>query len=181
MPEGTRIQINRAPVLTLWAAVVAERMGFDREEALTLGRTLAGLNAQSKGRMIGIYKASGSARAKPHREPAVRKPAASSVVELFDRAIPVVRTPDGIRAVDRDGHPDDPKSVERYLEGKFGDSLGAARRAMETLADSTPPAELAASAYALYESFRPSIPGGKAGWGAKGVLDLMKIRALAKR
>ena len=32
------ISINRAPVLTLWAAVVAERLGFEWEEALTLGR-----------------------------------------------------------------------------------------------------------------------------------------------
>ncbi len=32
------IKINRAPVLTLWAAVVAERLGLDWEEALTLGR-----------------------------------------------------------------------------------------------------------------------------------------------
>lgn len=29
------IKINRAPVLTLWAAVVAERLGFDWEEAQT--------------------------------------------------------------------------------------------------------------------------------------------------
>ena len=34
---GSRtIYINRAPVLTLWAAVVAERLGFRRDEALTL-------------------------------------------------------------------------------------------------------------------------------------------------
>jgi hypothetical protein len=32
------IRINRAPVLTLWAAVVAERLGFDRETSLTLGK-----------------------------------------------------------------------------------------------------------------------------------------------
>jgi hypothetical protein len=32
------IRINRAPVLTLWAVVVAERLGFDRDEALSLGR-----------------------------------------------------------------------------------------------------------------------------------------------
>jgi hypothetical protein len=32
------IRINRAPVLTLWAAVVAERLGFDRDEALSRGR-----------------------------------------------------------------------------------------------------------------------------------------------
>ncbi len=31
------ILINRAPVLTLWAAVVAQRLGFDHDAALTLG------------------------------------------------------------------------------------------------------------------------------------------------
>ncbi len=40
----SKIQINRAPVLTLWAAVVAQRLGFNRDEALSLGRALAGLN-----------------------------------------------------------------------------------------------------------------------------------------
>jgi len=39
------IEINRAPVLTLWATVVAEQLGFDHDEALTLGRAVAGLNA----------------------------------------------------------------------------------------------------------------------------------------
>ena len=39
----TTVSINRAPVLTLWAAVVAERLGFDEDEALSLGKALAGL------------------------------------------------------------------------------------------------------------------------------------------
>jgi len=30
-------KINRAPVLMLWAAVVAERLSFDHDEALTYG------------------------------------------------------------------------------------------------------------------------------------------------
>ena len=47
-----KIEINRAPVLTLWAAVVAERFGFDRDEALSLAKAVAGLNAQSKGRRL---------------------------------------------------------------------------------------------------------------------------------
>jgi hypothetical protein len=34
------ISINRAPVLTLWATVVAGRLGFERDEALTLGRAI---------------------------------------------------------------------------------------------------------------------------------------------
>jgi hypothetical protein len=36
------ISINRAQVLTLWAAVVAGRFGFNRDAALTLGRAVAG-------------------------------------------------------------------------------------------------------------------------------------------
>jgi hypothetical protein len=50
------ISINRAPVLTLWAAVVAQRLGFDEDEALTLGKAVAGLNAYSKGRRLGMFK-----------------------------------------------------------------------------------------------------------------------------
>lgn len=51
-------KINRAPVMTLWAAIVAERLGFDHDEALTLGRAVAGLNAQSKGTKLGIFEPS---------------------------------------------------------------------------------------------------------------------------
>lgn len=42
------------------AAVVAQRLGFRWDESLSLGKTLAGLNAQSKGRRLGIFK--------PHEE-----------------------------------------------------------------------------------------------------------------
>ena len=46
---ANKILINRAPVLTLWASVVAERLGFKHDEALSLGKAVAGLTAQSKG------------------------------------------------------------------------------------------------------------------------------------
>jgi hypothetical protein len=49
------IRINRAPVLALWAAVVAQRLGHDRDAALTLGHALAGLNAHSKSVRLGLY------------------------------------------------------------------------------------------------------------------------------
>src|SRR4051812_50161291 len=52
------IRVNRAPVLTLWAAVVAERLGFERDEALTLGRALAGLTAHAKGVRLGLFEPS---------------------------------------------------------------------------------------------------------------------------
>ncbi len=49
------IQVKRAPVLTLWAAVVAERLGFDSDQAVTMGRVVAGLNAFAKGKRFGIH------------------------------------------------------------------------------------------------------------------------------
>ena len=51
-----KIRINRAPVLTLWAAVVAERLGVDRATALTLGQAVAGLSAYDKGVSLGIVE-----------------------------------------------------------------------------------------------------------------------------
>jgi len=44
------VKINRAPVLTLWVAVVAERQGFSKEAGLTFGKAISGMLAQSKGR-----------------------------------------------------------------------------------------------------------------------------------
>jgi hypothetical protein len=51
-----KIQINRASVLTLWATVVAERLGYDGDESLSLAKAITGLTAQTKGRRLGIYK-----------------------------------------------------------------------------------------------------------------------------
>jgi hypothetical protein len=48
------IRVNRAPVLTLWAAVIAERLGFPPETVLTLGRFVAGSSARAKARRLGI-------------------------------------------------------------------------------------------------------------------------------
>jgi hypothetical protein len=50
------VTINRAPVLTLWAAVVAERLAYSHGTALTLGKAVTGLNAQSKRRRLGIFE-----------------------------------------------------------------------------------------------------------------------------
>jgi hypothetical protein len=40
---------------------------------------------------------------------------------------------------------------------------------------------LAQEAFGLYEQFRPGIPEGVGGWGAKGELDLNRVRALAPK
>ncbi len=73
-----------------------------------------------------------------------------------------------------------PETVERYLKSKFGEGLAEARSAMQELAKSLPPKELSKQAYALYGQFTPKVPSGAQGWGAKGELDLDKIRKLVK-
>lgn len=171
MAQQRTISINRAPVLTLWAAVVAERLGFDHDAALTLGRAVAGLNAYSKGVSLGLFEPS-TRKIDEH----LKQAGETFKVDLLHRAVPVVRTPDGLRALSKD-RPISPASVERYLAGKFGDDLNRVRDAMEKLARSLPPAEIAGRAYHLYEEFRPQIPAGVKGWGAAGELDLDRIKA----
>lgn len=176
MGEGV-IQVNRAPVLTLWAAVVAEQMGYDGETALTFGKAVAGLNAQSKGRMLGIY---GPPKSSEDGGPPPKTGLGEEFwVEICGRGVPARNTESGVRAVVKD-KPIDPASVEKYLRGKFGDDLDSVRRAMADLASSLATEDLADKAYGLYERFRPDIPSGKRGWGAKGDLSLETIRSAAK-
>ena len=170
-----KIKINRAPVLTLWATVVAERLGYDRDTALSLGKAVAGLNAQSKGRRLGIYQAAGE------QEETKGKPKAPepTIVNLLGRPVPTLRTKHGVRAAIR-GESVEPKPVQEYLGKKFGSGLAEARKAMEALARSFEPEALEAQAFRLYERFRPQIPEGKQGWGAAGELDLGELQRLAK-
>jgi hypothetical protein len=175
LAQERTIRINRAPVLTLWAAVIAERLGFDPDTALTLGRAVAGLNAYSKGVSLGLFEPSSKAVDEHLRK---AKAGTTLHVDLLHRAVPVMSTAEGLRALSKD-MPISPSSVERYLEGKFGENLGSVRRAMVKLAHSMPSAEIAARAYRLYEEFRPEIPTGVKGWGAAGDLDLDLIERLA--
>lgn len=176
--SGTIVGINRAPVLTLWAAVVAQAEGFDRDAALTLGKAVAGLNAQAKGRSLGIY---GVPKAEGRAGPAPKKAGLGEDfwVQVCGRPVPAKNTEAGVRAVVKD-QPIDPRKVQEYLEGKFGDDLPAVRQAMETLAGAFEPGALEDVAYELYEQFRPAIAPGKGGWGQKGELDLDRIRSLVK-
>jgi hypothetical protein len=133
------VMINRAPVLTLWAAVVAEVLGFDYDEALTLGRAVAGLNAYSKGVALGLFQPT----PKAVREQRQKLPRDEVVtVDLLHRAVPARHTDEGLRALSND-RPISPESVKRYLESKFGDALNEVYDAMKEFAKSLAPSELA--------------------------------------
>ena len=169
------VTINRAPVLTLWAAVVAEHQGFNRPAALTLGKAVSGLNAQAKGRRLGLFNPTATERGQKPRKAGLGE---EFWVRVCGRSVPAKSTEDGIRAVVKD-QPLDPDKVQQYLEKSFGEALLVVRQAMDDLAASMAPEELEEVSYELYEKFRPPIEPGRRGWGQKGPLDLARIRSLA--
>jgi hypothetical protein len=54
-PTAATIAVNRAPVPTLWAAIVAQRLGFPWIP-LTLGRAVCGSSARTKARRLGVIE-----------------------------------------------------------------------------------------------------------------------------
>ena len=101
--------------------MVAQRLGFKPDEALTLGKAVAGLNAQAKGRRLGIFKPHEEKPAKARQE---KEQGERFLIEVCGRTVPAMLTEDAIRATQK-GKPISPDSVERYLEDKFGDELTA--------------------------------------------------------
>jgi hypothetical protein len=97
------------------------------------------------------------------------------------KRLPVVHTPDGTRAVDADGKPINPASVDKYIASKFGASLEEVTAAMTTLAKSMTPAELRAGAFGLYEQFRPGVADGLPGWGTRLIGPLQLVFRVPRR
>lgn len=177
MDATPEIVVNRAPFLTLWASIVARRLGYAPEESLTLGRAIAGQTAAAKATRLGI-----AAR----RPPAVRDEIdaerarlGAEAVALMGRTVPCLRTPDGLRAL-ADAVPIDPESVRRYVASKFKDHLGVVEAKLIALAASYEPDELDAQAMDLYMAMRPAAAAGQAGWGQAGRLDLAAIDRLLR-
>ena len=75
------------------------------------------------------------------------------------------------------GKPSPAKPVEAYVAKALGEHLSAVRKAMEQLAARYEPEELNRVGFRLYEHFRPEVPPDVRGWGARGILDLEKIRS----
>ncbi|HVK13625.1 MAG TPA: hypothetical protein VM597_33065 [Gemmataceae bacterium] len=136
---------------------------------------MAGLNAQSKGRRLGVFNPHEEKRASARDQERGER----FFIKVCGRDVPSAVIDGGVRAV-TGRKPVDPDGVTAYLEGKFGDDLKSVRAAMKRLAASYSPAELSRQAYLLYERFRPAVPEGKRGWGAKGVLDLGLIERLGR-
>jgi hypothetical protein len=154
-------------------------------EVLALSPTgeadVAELTAQLKGRLPRLHSASEDELDRVigmHAKEA--QPGDTVMIDLVGRRVSAVRTTRGLRAT-VNGKEITPKSVERYLEQKFGGNLDEVRTAFEGLAQSYTPEELQQHAYDLYQQFRPPHPVETAGWGAADVLDLERLRKMAKK
>jgi hypothetical protein len=164
------IRVNRAPVLTLWAAVVAERLGHPPGTALSLASAVAGTAARAKAKRLGLAE---EHEAGPKGE---RPEQARQTVRLLGREIPVTESDGQLLAAEPDGRPAKPGAVQAYVARAFGERLPEVRAAMENLAARLPPEELNRTGFRLYEAFRPDVPEGVKGWGARAELHLDRIR-----
>lgn len=175
----TTICIGRAPVLTLWASIVAERLGWGHDTALTLGRAVSIADADQKGALAGTSAhPRNPQKESPRSSPAESTDAIRDVL-LLGQIVRVAPTPEGPRAFGNDALLK-PEAVERYLRAEFGSQLCAALSAMERLAATTATDTLSNDALRLYEDFRPQAPSGDQRRAAKCIFDLDRVHALVR-
>lgn len=155
--------------MTLWAAVVAERLGHPPDTALSLASAVASTAAQAKARRLGL------AEERTHAERSAFKGEATA--RLLGKEVQLSHDANGVVLADTgDGKPAPAAPIAAYLSKAFGSHLGEVRAAMEALAGQFASEELNRIGFRLCEQFRPEVPPDVKGWGAKGELHLRKIR-----
>ncbi|RAI57371.1 hypothetical protein [Roseicella frigidaeris] len=174
----TMIKVNRAPVLTLWAAVVAERLGHPPDTALSLASAVAGTAARAKARRLGIAEERDQAKDAQAAARSLSTAKPQDTTELLGRRIRLTHDEDGVVLAEGEGKPAPAAPVRAYVTRAFGSHLPAVRQAMQELAGRYAPEELNRIGFRLYERFRPEVPPDMRGWGAKGALDLGLIRGM---
>lgn len=168
------IVINRAPVLQLWGASVAQFLHpkIAWSTCLGIGSQIATLCAISKGRSIGtIEQADPDKKAEKAEKRRKTAESADEELEVMGFAMHVKNG-----EVVAQGKPK--KASETQLRGKFGDAEYEA--AKSTMAEALrswkgKETDLNKKAFAMYEHFRPSVQSGQGGWGRKGELKLENI------
>ncbi|KAG8468202.1 hypothetical protein KFE25_013285 [Diacronema lutheri] len=174
------VRANRSPVMILWAAAVAQALGYDWSEALSLASAVASLFADAKGSRLGI-----TSTVRPPLPPEALRDASRPA--LLGEQVPAVRTADGWRGLEprvAGGYQEvHPLYVHRRLEGAFaGSAYAHVRASMDSLARAVPSVRLREGGnrigYALYAQFRPQVSDGRRGWGEHGTLELAAIDAL---
>jgi hypothetical protein len=172
------IVINRAPVLELWSACVAQLLHPDLSwnACLAIGGSIATITAISKGRSIGTVAPKDSDGDGSKKTP---KEKGANVKEVKVMGFPMEVRGD---AVIVKGKPKEGK--EDALARKFGEgNLEKVKQAMKSAlaAWKGKEQELDEKAFHMYEQFRPDVAKGQKGWGRKGELHLSKIESVVKK
>ncbi|KAH9977767.1 hypothetical protein BGW80DRAFT_1435486 [Lactifluus volemus] len=175
--------VNRAPIMMAWACVVAERLGFSREEALSIASVYTEMNAISKGVSLGIYDKKREADLK-----AAHANEAQPYVDLLGRRVPLYRTASGswraFTTEDSSGNNTPggggapPGAAYSYITRALRQTAPAVLGAMRLLAESySDPVELNRMGFALYADFRPDVDG----WGKRGELRCETLLGLRRK
>ncbi|TFY78759.1 hypothetical protein EWM64_g5250 [Hericium alpestre] len=161
--------VNRAPVMMAWSFVVAERLGFGRDEALSIASVYTEMNAVSKGVSLGIYDKG--------KDKNIEATGAQPYVDVMGRRIPLYQTAHGRWRALASSKPAPPAAAHSYITRTLRQTTPAVIGAMRLLADSYEGSgELNRVGWALYADFRPEVNG----WGAKGEVRCQKILEMRK-
>ncbi|KAF7332077.1 Glutamine synthetase [Mycena kentingensis (nom. inval.)] len=167
--------VNRAPLLTAWATLVAEKLGFQREEALSIASVYTEINAISKG--ISLGKLQKSAAAGMEASPTGTQP----FVDLMGKR-PLFQTQHsqwrGLSA----GKAVPPSTAFGYISRALRQTTPHVIGAMRLLLDTYSVEEINTKGWGLYADFRPDVNG----WGDRGevrcstILDLRQTKSKQK-
>ncbi|KAG6890538.1 hypothetical protein C0992_000798 [Termitomyces sp. T32_za158] len=161
--------VNRAPLMTLWAMTVAERLGFRREEALSIASVYTEMNALTKGVSLGIYQSG-----KVSNMEAVGG-GSQSYIEFMGRR-PLYRTQTQQWRALSNGTPAEPSPAFSYISRAFRQTTPHISGALRLLASSFNVEDLNGLAWGLYAQFRPTVDQ----WGAKSEVKCSTILDLRK-
>ncbi|KAJ4478208.1 hypothetical protein J3R30DRAFT_3657519 [Lentinula aciculospora] len=161
--------VNRAPLMTAWATVVAERMGFRREEALSIASSYTEMNALSKGVSLGIFKEG------KQKGLEAAKGGAQPYVDLMGRR-PLYQIQNNCWRALHNGTPTQPSTAYSYISRSLRQTMPFIMGALRLLANSFTPQEINQEAWGLYTQFRPAGEG----WGERSEVRCTTILALKK-
>ncbi|KAF8450590.1 hypothetical protein L210DRAFT_3469664 [Boletus edulis BED1] len=162
---------NRAPLMTAWATIVAERLGFEREEALSIGSVYTEMNAVAKGVSLGIVDRSRQKEMDPisgGQQP---------YVDLMGKRRPLYKTQSSKWRALVSGSPAIPSTAFSYISRAFRQTTPYIVGALRLLAASYSPQELNKVGFSLYAEFRPIVDG----WGKRGEVRCERILSLRKK
>jgi hypothetical protein len=175
--KSSKITINRAPVLKLWAACVTQVIhpSLPWSTCLSAGTAISAICAVGKGRSIGKIDPQDDQNVAKKKKKRVKDEDDFKMLEVMHFKLNL-KSEEGL--VYFGGKPQ--AASEETLKKKFGESYNEAKAVFEEELEKWKGAEegLGEQGFGMYEGFRPTVPKGEKGWGRKGVLDLENVRKI---